>query len=259
MNESSQIQDDLNYWGFPPNSNSRNSVRILLFSSNPGPSQAKDITELLVMNRLKYKLAYSGRNLPDLISLSKGLAKYLVIVFQDIRDFYHMDKWNRELLEKYCRQFKVGILSFLPSGDDVASNEALEDSSNNNTSPFSYSSHLTITSPTTGNHKLFRILKPNMTISGIQSGDHWVKFDSLGKGLSTVASATFPGHIDAPIVIEDQGLNDHVRKIVIGGSNAMNQWFIKLLFLDSLNYLSTGEIVLPLTRYILVDIESVHL
>jgi len=257
VNESSQTQDDLNYWGFPLNSNSHKSVRILLFSSNPGPSQAKDITELLVMNRLKYKLAYSGRNLPDLISLSKGLAKYLVIVFQDIRDFYHMDKWNRELLEKYCRQFKVGILGFLPSGEEVAVNEALEDSSNNNTIPFSYSSHLTMSSPTTGDHKLLRILKSNLTISGIQSGDHWVKFDTVGKGVSTVASATFPGHIDAPIVIEDPGLEDNVRKIVIGGSNAMSQWFIKLLFLDSLNYLSMGEIVLPLTRYVLVDIDDI--
>ena len=113
---SSAPPDDLTYWGSPPTTNWHNGVRILLFSSNPGPAQAREITDFLVMNRLKYKLAYSGRNLPDLISLSKGMAKHLVIVFQDIRDFYHMDQWNRELLDKYCRQFNVGALGFLPSG-----------------------------------------------------------------------------------------------------------------------------------------------
>ena len=149
-NHSAAPPDDLTYWGSPPTTTQHNAVRILLFSSSPGPAQAREITDFLVMNRLKYKLAYSGRNLPDLISLSKGIAKYLVIVFQDIRDFYHMDRWNRELLEKYCRQFNVGVLGFLPSGDEEVKNEAVDDSSTNTSSPFRVSSHMSISSPATG-------------------------------------------------------------------------------------------------------------
>lgn len=256
-NHSSAPPDDLTYWGSPPTTTGHNAVRILLFSSNPGPAQAREITDFLVMNRLKYKLAYSGRNLPDLISLSKGMAKYLVIVFQDIRDFYHMDRWNRELLEKYCRQFNVGILGFLSSGDEEVKNEDVDDSSTNTSSPFRVSSHMSISSPATGDHPLLRIIKSNMTVSGPQPGSQWVRFESLGDGVGKVVSATFDDGMEAPIVIEDQGNSDHIKKIVIGGSKAMQQWYLKIVFLDALYYLSAGEISLPLTRYLLVDIDDI--
>jgi len=256
-NHSSAPPDDLTYWGSPPTTTGHSGVRILLFSSNPGPAQAREITDFLVMNRLKYKLAYSGRNLPDLISLSKGMAKYLVIVFQDIRDFYHMDQWNRELLDKYCRQFNVGVLGFLPSGDEEVRNAAVDDSSSNTSSPYRMSSHMSISNPATGDHPLLRIIKSNMTLSGPQPGSQWVRFESLGDGVEKVVSAIFDDGVEAPIVIEDQGNNDHIKKIVIGGSNAMQQWYIKIVFLDALYYLSSGEISLPLTRYLLVDIDDI--
>lgn len=225
-------------------------MRILLFSSNPGPAQAKDITDFLVMNRLKYKLAYSGRNLPDLISLNKGIAKYLVIVFQDIRDFYHMEQWNKEVLEKYCRQFKVGILGFLPSGEEEVENAAIDETASNGSSPFRVSSHQSIRNPSTGQHPLLRIIKSNLSISGTQPGNHWVRFDSPGSGVDSVMTALFSDGKEAPIVIEDRGETDNIKKVVIGGSNAMQHWFMKLLFLDSLQYLSSGEIVLH------VDLEA---
>jgi len=254
------IPDDLSYWGYPPTSSEHehsSSARILLFSSNPGPAQARDITDFLVMNRLKYKLTYSGRNLPDLISLNKGIAKYLVIVFQDIRDYYHMEQWNKEVLEKYCKQFKVGILGFLPSGEEELRNRVIDDTSTNSSSPYTISSHLTISSPATQQHPLLRIIKTNLTIAGAQTGNHWVRFDSLGGGVDSVMTAVFSDGKEAPIVVEDPGEIDHIKKIIIGGSNAMQQWFIKLLFLDSLQYLSSGEIVLPLTRYVMVDIDDI--
>lgn len=29
-----------------------------------------------------------------------------------------MDKWNRELLDKYCREYSVGIIGFAPPGEE---------------------------------------------------------------------------------------------------------------------------------------------
>jgi hypothetical protein len=37
----------------------------------------------------------------------------------------------------------------------------------------------------------------------------------------------------------------------------MHRWYIKIVFLDALQYSSFGEISLPLTRYILVDIDDI--
>ena len=56
----------------------------------------------------------AGKNLPDLIKLTKGTGKYGAILFEDYRFYLTMDKWNRELLDKYCKSFKVGIVAFLP-------------------------------------------------------------------------------------------------------------------------------------------------
>jgi len=59
---------------------------------------------------------------------------------KDVRDLYRMDKWNREILDKYCRQFKAGILGFLPSrGEGTPErNETLPDIVHRTTAPFRY-------------------------------------------------------------------------------------------------------------------------
>lgn len=30
-----------------------------------------------------------------------------------------MDKWNRELLDKYCREYGVGIIGFIPTTEQM--------------------------------------------------------------------------------------------------------------------------------------------
>merc|ERR1719300_620207 len=254
-NSSRSTLDDLTYWGSPHNLNGKHNVRILLISSSPGPSQAKEITEFLVMNRLKYKIAYSGKHLPDLISLSKGIGKYPVIIFQDMRDFYHMDQWNREILNKYCRQFSVGILGFLPTGNEILNYEGVDD--NSSSYSLKISSHTSLSSISTGEHPMFRILKKNLTLTGYQLGAKWLRFESLVNGFDQIITGSFDDGVVAPIVIEDLGNIDGVKKVLIGGNKSMQYWFIKLLVLDALNYLSMGEISLPLTRYVLVDIDDI--
>lgn len=47
----------------------------------------------------------AGKSLPILTNVDKG--KYGVIVFENMDRYLTMDKWNRELLDKYCSQYKV--------------------------------------------------------------------------------------------------------------------------------------------------------
>ena len=54
--------------------------------------------------------------MPDLIKLTKGTGKYGVIFFEDYRSYLDMDRWNRELLDKYCKSYRVGIVAFVPPG-----------------------------------------------------------------------------------------------------------------------------------------------
>lgn len=57
----------------------------------------------------------TGKSLPALTNLDKG--RYSVIVFENYHRYLNMDKWNRELLDKYCREYGVGILGFFPPSD----------------------------------------------------------------------------------------------------------------------------------------------
>ena len=97
-------------------------------------SAGREVKELLGAVRLKYK-AQSSSKLPDVIKAAKGTAKYLSIIFVNIMDYYGMDVENRKLLDKYCEQFKIGILGFLPSTVDGP----LNDEATNSSLPFSVS------------------------------------------------------------------------------------------------------------------------
>ncbi len=94
--------------------------RIVLIVSKTSYSSAfKSVSEILVANRIKYKLSVVGKNLPDLIKLSKGMGKYGVVVFEDFESYLKMDTWNRELLDKYLVKYNIGVLAFVqPTSSD---------------------------------------------------------------------------------------------------------------------------------------------
>ena len=38
--------------------------------------------------------------------------KFGVVIFERFESYLNMDNWNRELLDKYCREYSVGIIAF---------------------------------------------------------------------------------------------------------------------------------------------------
>lgn len=59
----------------------------------------------------------AGKSLPVLTNLDKG--RYGVIVFENFYKYLHMDKWNRELLDKYCKEYMVGIIGFVNPSEET--------------------------------------------------------------------------------------------------------------------------------------------
>lgn len=45
--------------------------------------------------------------------------RFSTIVFENYTKYLQMDKWNKEILDKYCREYNVGILGFMPSRDET--------------------------------------------------------------------------------------------------------------------------------------------
>lgn len=58
-----------------------------------------------------------------------------------------------------------------------------------------------------------------------------------------------------PTVIQDHGLFDNIQRIIFG--SGLKFWLHRLLFLDSLSYLSHGQLSLSLERSILVDVDDI--
>jgi hypothetical protein len=66
---------------------------------------------------IRYKVEVAGKSLPVLTTLDKG--RYGVIVFESLSKYANMDKWNRELLDKYCREYSVGVVAFATPGEET--------------------------------------------------------------------------------------------------------------------------------------------
>lgn len=94
------------------NASSQVDSKVLLFVETQYSILGRQIVEVLEASRIKFKIEISGKSLPVLTNLEKG--KFAVIVFENYDRYIHMNNWNRELLDKYCSEFAVGIIGFMP-------------------------------------------------------------------------------------------------------------------------------------------------
>lgn len=66
---------------------------------------------------IRYKMEVLGKSLPGLTNLSRG--KYGVVVFENFERYLQIDPWNRELLDKYLRDYGVGLVGFMPAREET--------------------------------------------------------------------------------------------------------------------------------------------
>ncbi|GFT69642.1 hypothetical protein NPIL_153701 [Nephila pilipes] len=112
-----------NGFGFPPtnqhasNARLRLDAKVLVFVETQYSHLGRQISEILEASRIKFKLEIAGKSLPLLTNLDKG--KFAVLVFENFEKYLHMNKWNRELLDKYCREYNVGIIGFMKAQEET--------------------------------------------------------------------------------------------------------------------------------------------
>ncbi|KAG4077522.1 hypothetical protein HA402_002949 [Bradysia odoriphaga] len=231
--------------------------KVLVFVETTYSRLGRDIAELLVYNRIKYKIEVAGKSLPVLTNLDKG--RYGVIVFENLDKYLHMDKWNRELLDKYCREYSVGIVGFVSPSEEtlvgaqlrnfplyIHTNLRLRDASLNAASP------------------VLRLTRAGDTAWGILPGSDWAVFqhnhstyEPLEWAQKNILDYPTDGQVQPPLptVLQDHGRLDGIQRILFG--SGLKFWLHRLLFLDALSYLSHGQLSLSLNRMILVDIDDI--
>ena len=241
----------------------RNQAKVLLIPQSTYSTTFKTVVETLVYNRVKYKASISGKNLPDLTKAAKpGLGKYGAIFFEDFHSYLEMDPWNRELLDKYCKTYNAGIIAVVPptteDGFDFVSS-TLHDIVLKRQLPLKINTVHTVEDlSVTPSASMLHLTRGGRMLPGVIDQDEveWVSFATeANESLYEPVVMAKDNGKRVNIVMQDLGSADGIPKVLFGGN--VNHWINRLLFLDALSWVSKGRIAVPLTRYILVDIDDV--
>ena len=253
------------------------SLKILVLVETQYSLLGRQIVEVVEAARFKVKVEISGKSLPLLTNLDRG--KYAVIVFENLDRYLKMNKWNRELLDKYCLEYRVGIIGFLPysKGSDQSVVQSKMTGIPLRGFPLYADTKLNVrdyrletSSP------VFRLIRssPRLVVDGLVSGgSHWTGIQSNDPSFEAIATAvkvdeskdnltsfgknnnTIPEERVATIVL-DKGSFDGIQRVIFG-SGLDSLWIHKIIFLDCISFLSHDRLSLPLKRYLLIDIDDI--
>ena len=226
-------QNDIHSASRPQKYQTRSPARALLICKTSLSILCQLVQEKLESHRISYKVSVAGKNIPDLIKSSKGKGKYVTIFFEEFQSYLSMDKWNREILDKYCRSFNVGIVAFVapqPSSN-FASMKAfktshLTDLYGNQTGhlPITFNPRTTLNEfSVSSSATMPRILKGGQNvIENKPLGGYWVTMSIENDKQNTanyvpvvLAKDTFSKETkEEAIVMQDQGNRDGIEKVL---------------------------------------------
>uniref|UniRef100_A0A4W3HZT3 Bifunctional heparan sulfate N-deacetylase/N-sulfotransferase 1 n=1 Tax=Callorhinchus milii TaxID=7868 RepID=A0A4W3HZT3_CALMI len=243
-----------------PVDTSRTDPVVLVFVESMYTQLGQEIVAILESSRFRYhtEIAPGKGDMPTLTDKDRG--RFILIVYENILKYVNLDAWNRELLDKYCIEYSVGIIGFFKANENsllsaqlkgfplyLHSNLGLKDCSINPRSPLLY------------------ITKAKEIEKSFLPGDDWTVFQSNHSTyepvlLAKTKSAESIPHmeVDAALhttVVQDLGLHDGIQRVLFG--NNMNFWLHKLVFVDAVSFLTGKRLSLSLDRYLLVDIDDI--
>ena len=227
-------------------------------------TQGREIVNILEANRIRYKIELAGKSLPYLTHNDKG--KYGAVIFEKFESYLKMDKWNRQLLDKYCRDYDIGIIGFTHP-EDALINAQLADF------PLFIHTKLQLKDfKINPKSRILRVTRAGETLKGTLPGDDWTVFVPNHTTYEPLAYAKMhtvsnPEEITGDLgdvgveeisyitAVQDLGLYDGIQRVIFG--NGFKFWLHRLLFLDTLSYLSHGKFSITLDRYVLIDIDDI--
>lgn len=201
-------------------------------------------------------------------------------MFENLTKYLSMDKWNRELLDKYCREYSVGIVGFNPPSEEtlvgsqlkgfpifVHTNVRLKVVSIIITVGHNYNFLHLQNAALNAASPVLRLTRAGETAWGSLPGDDWTVFTPNHSTYEPLAWASPHSNLPSPFVsergaskllttvVQDHGTFDGIQRIIFG--SGLRFWLHRLLFLDALSYLSHGQLSLSLNRYMMIDVDDI--
>uniref|UniRef100_A0AAR2LXC2 Bifunctional heparan sulfate N-deacetylase/N-sulfotransferase 1 n=1 Tax=Pygocentrus nattereri TaxID=42514 RepID=A0AAR2LXC2_PYGNA len=239
--------------GAPAADGTRTEPVVLVFVESQYSQLGQEIVAVLESARFRYQTEISpGKgDMPTLTDRDRG--RFALIVYENILKYVNMDAWNRELLDKYCVEYGVGIIGFFKANENsllsaqlkgfplfLHSNLGLKDCTVNPKSPLL---HIT-------------------RVRGPLPGDDWTVFQSNHSTYEPVLLAKTQSAESMGLravlhtsVVQDLGLHDGIQRVLFGHNLAF--WLHKLVFVDAVAFLTAKRLSLSLDRYVLVDIDDI--
>lgn len=242
--------------------NSRTEPIVLVFVESIYSQLGQEIVAMLESSHFGHRteIAPGKGDLPTLMEHNRGL--YTLIIFENLLKYVNLDAWNRDLLDKYCAEYGVGIIGFFKANENTLLSAQLKGF------PLFLHSHLGLRDYRINPHApLLYITKPNQMEPGPLPGDDWTIFESNHSTYEPVLLASTksagaledsgPGPLRAlhATVIQDIGLHDGIQRVLFG--NNLSYWIHKLVFIDAIAYLTGKRLSLSLDRHILVDVDDI--
>ncbi|CAF93150.1 unnamed protein product, partial [Tetraodon nigroviridis] len=177
--------------------------------------------------------------------------RYTLIIYENILKYVNLDAWNRDLLDKYCVEYGVGVVGFFKANENsllsaqlkgfplfLHSRLGLRDYRINPAAPLLY------------------ITKPNQVEQGPLPGDDWTVFQSNHSTYEPVLLASTRSSEALLAHLGPGPSGPSTPPWVLFGNN-LNYWLHKLVFVDAIGYLTGKRLCLSLDRYVLVDVDDI--
>ncbi|KAJ3609991.1 hypothetical protein NHX12_022085 [Muraenolepis orangiensis] len=230
---------------------------VLVFVESIYSQLGQEIVAILESSRFRYRteIAPGKGDMPALTLHNRG--RYALVIYENLLKYVNLDAWNRDLLDKYCTAYSVGVIGFFKANENSLHSAQLKGF------PLFLHSHLALRdyrlNPAA---PLLYVTRPNQVEQGPLPGDDWTVFQSNHSTYEPVllASAKSSNAPSGPrglhsTVIQDLGLLDGIQRVLFG--NNLNYWLHKLIFVDAIAYLTGRRLSLTLERHILVDVDDI--
>lgn len=232
-----------------PTSSILTESRALVLVESIYSRHSKIIVQLLNASKYPYKLETFSKNLPLLTTASKG--RFSMVIIENYYKYVNMQRWNRQLLDKYCREYNATIVSFVTSRQtDNFKKARIKGSSlhfwqQQKVRNLEFSPKSLV--PFIARHSIVQDEPTPNTFD-------WVLFEETS-GYETVLSCEDENGQKRAAVVRDIGMVDGVNRILLGHN--VSYWMMRLAFLDSLKFASQGRFGFDLNRWIQVDIDDI--
>ncbi|XP_059162378.1 bifunctional heparan sulfate N-deacetylase/N-sulfotransferase 3-like [Physella acuta] len=239
--------------GGPGASNKKPLKKVLVLVRDTESSHVGVLGQFFEQLRLEYRIVSVDEDMPTLV-LEPELPQYAVLVFGDYLSYLKMAPARRNVLEEYCKKYKVGILAFTLSkgkGYKLVTEFGLEMHHGYKLKQYKLNPRV----------EFWRVAKKEAVFDESLPSSDWTLFITKHETYrplvySTVDESVKSGtsEFGCVIAVHDQGLLDGIERLILGSD--LTFWMNVIVAMDGLTHLTDGRLALPLDRLIQVDVDD---